>query len=95
MGARRQHLRRMDGGRFVHRENAEGLIALGALHAFDHQPGAFIRRLIAVAPEHRDVQKHVRPAVVRNDEAVTLGGIEPFDDTGDFDEIGGGLSEAR
>ena len=72
MGPRRQHLRRMDRGELVHRENPERLVALGALHAFTDQPRAFVGGLIAVAPKHGDVQKHVGPAIVGNDEAVAL-----------------------
>src|SRR4051794_572214 len=72
MCTRRQHLRRVNGGGIIHRENAESLIALRPLHALAHQPGTFIRRLIAIAPKHRHVQKHVRPAVVRYNEAIAL-----------------------
>ena len=92
---RRQHLRRMDRGRFVHREDPERLIALGALDAFAYQPRPLVSRLKAIAPEHCDVQQHIGPAVIRNDEAVALRGIEPFDNAGDFDEVGRGLAEAR
>src|SRR5204863_9979300 len=42
-----------------------------------------------------DVQEHIRPAVVGDDETVALGGVEPFDDAGDFDEVGGGVAKAR
>jgi hypothetical protein len=41
------------------------------------------------------VQKHVRPAIVGNDEAVALRCIEPFDNAADFDEVGGGIAKAR
>src|SRR5713101_8858126 len=95
MGPWRQHLRRMDRRRFVHREDPKRLIALGALHAFDDQPRTFVRGLITVAPKHGDVQKHVWRSVVWNDEAVALRCIEPFDDTADFDKVSRGLTEAR
>ena len=72
MGSRRQHLRRMDRCRLVHRQDTERLIALGALYALTYQPRAFVGGLIAVAPEHRDMQKHIRPAIVRHDETVAL-----------------------
>src|ERR1700722_19049286 len=62
MGPRRQHLRRMDRGGLVHLEDPERLVALGALHALANQPRAFVGGLVAVAPKHGDVQKHVRPA---------------------------------
>jgi hypothetical protein len=40
------------------------------------------------------VQQHIGPAIVGHDEAVALGGVEPFDDACDFDEIGCGIAEA-
>jgi hypothetical protein len=49
--------------------------------------------LIAIAPEHSDVQQYVGPAIVRNDEAITLGSVEPFDDAGYFDKVSGGIAE--
>ena len=79
MGARRQHLRGMDRRRLIHRENAEGLIALGALHTLADQARSLIRRLVAIAPKHCNVQKHIRPSIVGNDEAIALRRIEPFD----------------
>ena len=72
MSPRRQHLRRMDRGGFIHRNDPERLIALLALHALDHQPRAFVGGLVAVAPKHGDMQQHVGPAIVGNDEAVAL-----------------------
>src|SRR5262249_24600699 len=48
-----------------------------------------IRGLVSVAPKHSDVQKDVRPPIVGYDETISLGGIEPFDDAGYFDEVGG------
>src|SRR5436190_22724586 len=95
MGPGWKHLRRMDRGGLIHRNDPERLIALGALHALDHQPRAFIGGLIAVAPKHRDVQQHIRRAIVRNDEAISLGSIEPFDDAGYFDKVGCGIAEPR
>jgi hypothetical protein len=35
------------------------------------------------------MQEHVGCAIVRNDEAITLGSIEPLDNTADLDEIDG------
>src|SRR6185437_13184388 len=72
MGPRRQHLRGMNRRRFIHRENPERLIPLRALHAFAHQPRAFIGSLVAVTTEHGDVQEYIRPTIVGNDEAVAL-----------------------
>jgi len=83
----------MDRGRLVHRDHAERLVTLGALNALDNDAGAFIGSLEAVAPKHGNVQEHVRPAVVGNDEAVAFGSVEPFDDAVDLDEIGAGLTE--
>src|ERR1700760_4211498 len=59
MGPWRQHLRRMDRRRLVHRENAKRLIAFCALHTLAYQPRPLIGGLIAVTPEHRDVQKDI------------------------------------
>ena len=64
-----------------------------ALYAFDDQPRALISGLIAVAPEHCDVQQNVRPTIVGNDETVALRCVEPFDDAGDFDQIGRGIAK--
>src|SRR3954453_19562887 len=69
---RRKHLRRVNRGGLVHREYSERLIAFGALHALADQPCSFIGRLIAVPPQHGDVQKYIWPAIIRNDEAVAL-----------------------
>ena len=69
-----------------------GLLTLEPLHALDYHPRTFVRSLIAVAPQHRDVQQHVRPTIVGYDETVALRGIEPFDDPGDFDKIGCGIA---
>jgi hypothetical protein len=48
------------------------LVALRPLDALDDDAGALIGGLEAVASEHGDVQQHVRPAIVGNDEAVAL-----------------------
>src|ERR1700676_3881255 len=72
MGSRRQHLRRMDRGGFVHRNDSERLIAPGALDAFADDPRALISRLIAVPPQHRHMQEHVRRSIVRYDEPIAL-----------------------
>ena len=86
MGPRRRHLRRMDRRRFIHAEDAERLQALGPRQHLADDARAFIGGLIAVAAQAGHVQQHVGHAVVGNDEAVTLGDIEPFDDAGDFDD---------
>jgi hypothetical protein len=49
MGARRRHLRRVHGGRFVHGKNAERLQAARPLQHLDHDARALIRDLEAVA----------------------------------------------
>ncbi len=79
----------MDGGRLIHGEDLEGLIA--ALAALDQRDDArtFENCLVTVAAQARDMQQNVLHAVVRHDEAETLGDVEPLDDTGDFDEIDG------
>jgi hypothetical protein len=86
MSSCRQHLSGVDGRRLVHREDSEGLVPLGALHAFAHQTGAFVGGLIAVASQHRHVQKNIGPPIVWYDETVSLRGIKPFDHAGDLDE---------
>ncbi len=79
MGARWRQLRGMSGARFVHREDAERLETLGSRDDLEHHAGAFVGGLVSVAPQAGDVKQHVRPAVVRHDEAVTFADIEPLD----------------
>ncbi len=80
---------RVDRGRFIHREDAEGLQALGALQHLADDARAFISRLESVAPQAGHVQQDVRHPVVGNDETESLRYVEPFDEAGDFDEIRG------
>ena len=82
---------RVLGGRLVHREDAEGLQAAGPGQRLDDDAGAFIGRLVAVAPQAGHVQQHVGPAVVGDDEAEALGDVEPLDGTDDLDDIEAGL----
>ena len=70
-------------------------ILIPALHAFDKDACAFIGGLETVAPKHGHVQQYIGPAIVRNDEAITLRGVEPFDDAGDLDQIAGGVTQPR
>src|SRR3954470_10394631 len=69
---RGRHLRGMRGSTLVHGDDAEGLQALRAVLHLADDARALIRRLEAVTTQARDVQEHVRHAVVGNDETVTL-----------------------
>ena len=87
MGARWRHLRGMDRGRLVHREDAEGLQPFRPRQRLP-PPRARLRRLSGtVAAQAGHVQQDIRHAVVRHDEAESLRHIEPLDDTGKLDEI--------
>ena len=89
MGARRRHLRRMHRRQFVHGEDAKRLQAARTLQHLDHDARTLIGDLEAVAPQARHVQEDVGHAVVGNDEAVSLGDIEPLDDAGELDDARG------
>ena len=77
----------MDGRRFVHADDAEGLQPLGPDGGFAYDSRAFVSGLESVAAQDGDVQQHVGAAAVLGDEAVALGRVEPFDATGDLDEL--------
>jgi len=85
VGARRQ-LRRMDRRRLVHRDDAEALQPFLPLVHLGNDARAFIGGLESIAAETRDVQQHVGHAVIRHDEAVTFGDVEPLDEAGDLDQ---------
>src|SRR5262245_8556432 len=89
VGARRRHLRRMHRRRFVHGENAERLQATRALQHLDHDACTLVGDLESVAAQTGHVQEDVGHPVVGNDEAVTLGHIEPLDGAGQFDDARG------
>src|SRR5712691_3186798 len=91
VSTRRRHLRRMDRGGVVHRQDPEGLQALGTLQDLAHDARALIGGLEAVTAQAGDVQEHVRQAVVGNDEAVAFGDVEPFDRAGELDHAHRGL----
>src|SRR5262249_41764079 len=91
MGPRRWHLGWMYGSRLVHGDDEEGLQTLGPRHHLANDARAFIGGLEAVAAQAGHVQQHVAHAVVRHDEAVSFGYIEPFDDAGDFYDLRRGL----
>ena len=80
-------LRGMDRRALVHAENAEGLQPFRTAQHLANDPGPLVRRLIAASPQTGDVQQHVRMAIVRNDESVPLGCIEPLDVPGDLEDI--------
>ena len=87
MGSRRRHLRRMDRRRFVHGDDAERLQTLWPRKHLADDARALIGGLKAVAAQAGHMQQHIRHAVVGNDEAVTLGDIEPLDDAGNFNDV--------
>ena len=74
----------MDGRAFVHAEDAESLHALRTLQHFTLQARAFVGGLETASAEACDVKKNIRQTVVRNDEPITLGCIEPLDGPGNF-----------
>ena len=48
---------------------------------------SLVSRLETTGSEARDVKKDVRQAIVRHDEAVALGCIEPLDHSSDFEDL--------
>ena len=61
-------------------------IALRPLQHLGDHARAFVGGLETVAPQARHVQQDVGAAVVRHDESIAFGDIEPFDDTGQLDD---------
>ncbi|MNS53869.1 hypothetical protein D3C72_866390 [compost metagenome] len=89
MGAHRGQLRGVNGGRLIHGENAESLeTAIAPLDEGD-DARAFEDSLVTVAAQAGDVQQHILRAVIRHDEAETLGDIEPLHDAGDLGQVHG------
>src|SRR5262245_6280026 len=86
VGPRRRHLRRMDSGRLIHGQDAEGLQTLRPLHRLDHDSRPLMGSLESVATQAGHVQQHIGHAVVRDDEPEPLGDIEPFDHTRNLDD---------
>ena len=72
--------------RFGDRDHPEHLKAALAPLRLGDDPRAFANGREPVAPQHRDMDENVGLAAVRHDEAVALGGVEPFDAAGDFDQ---------
>ena len=79
VSARRRHLRGMDRGALVHRENAEGLHALRPVQRLANDARALIGGLETVAAQARHMQEHIGGTIIGNDEAEALRDIEPFD----------------
>jgi hypothetical protein len=88
MSPRWRQLRRMNRGRLIHRNNAKSLIAFGALKTLDNNASTFVSRLKPVASQYSDVEQDVDAAFIRNNEAVPLRRIKPFDDAADLDKAG-------
>ena len=61
-------------------------IALRPLQHLGDHARAFIGGLEAVAAQAGHVQENVRAAIVRHDESIALGDIEPLDDAGELDD---------
>src|SRR6185295_11427268 len=64
----------------------ECLQAAWTLQHLDHDTGALVGNLEAVAAQTGHVQEDVGHAVVGNDKAVTLRDVEPLDDAGELDD---------
>src|SRR5579863_1264426 len=86
MRAGRRQLRSMGSIARLYGNHMKDLHALVALDRFGHHARAFMQSLEPVAPQHGDVNEHIRLAAVGNDEAVAFGHVEPFDIAGDFDK---------
>ena len=71
----------------VHRDDAKHLHALGALLRLADHARALEGGLQTAAAQNGHMQKNVRRAVVRNDEAIAFRDVEPFDAPGDLDKI--------
>ena len=77
--------------RFVRQREPVELVQ-GAL-----QPGPVLGHLqrAAVTAQAGDVEKNVGRPVVRDDEAISLGSVEPLDDARDLDQADGGFLARR
>ncbi len=78
---------RMLSSRFIHGKNAENLEALGSHRGLANNTRTFARRLKTILAEDCDVKKHIRGAIIGDDEAIAFGHIEPFDVSGQLDKI--------
>ena len=78
MRTRRRHLRRMDRGTLIHRENAKGLSPLGAVQHFADHACTFIGGLETVPAQARHVQQDIGGTIVRDDKTEALRHVEPF-----------------
>src|SRR5690606_17600554 len=87
MSAGSRHLGGMTRRRFVHRHDAECLQATGAIERLDDNTGTFISGLVAVPAQASHMQQHIGLAIVRDDKAEPLAGVEPFDSAGNLDGI--------
>jgi hypothetical protein len=89
MGARQGQFGWMQGGRFVQRDNPEGLQPAGTLHSLDYDPRALVGDLVAVPAQARDMEKNVGQTIVGQDETEALGDIEPLDAAAYLNDIQG------
>ena len=68
------------------RQHPEHLQAAFAPLGLGDDARAFAKGGESVAPENGHMDEDVGLAAVRHDEAIALGGVEPFDPPGDFDQ---------
>jgi hypothetical protein len=71
-------LRGVDGRTFVHLDHSERLKSAVAPQNFAYNSGALIGSLIPVPPQNGDMNQNVGKPAIGNDEAKTLGDIEPL-----------------
>src|SRR5690606_25521375 len=77
----------LDGGRTVDREDLQSLQALRTLHRLADDAGPFQNRVITVPLQAGQVDEYVGKAVLRYDEAVASRHIEPFHESGNFNDL--------
>src|SRR3984893_13607903 len=75
--ARRTPFGRMHGARSIQRDNFKNLQSLRPANRLADDAGSFISDLKPVLAQRGDVQKNVGSAVVRHDEAISLGRVKP------------------
>jgi hypothetical protein len=88
VGALRQ-LRGVDRCALIHAQNAECLQAPGTAKHFAVDACAFIGHLVAASAQASYMKKDVSQTVVRHDESVPFGCIEPLDCPRNFEDIDG------
>lgn len=72
-------LRWVNTSAFVNAQDPEGLHALGSPEHLTMNASPLISGLVAASPEAGDMEQHVSQAVVRHNETISFGGVEPLD----------------